>query len=90
MTTALAKRAIGGLTRYSGPHSITVPVKVLATAAEKPVYLLEEGSFVVARAARSVGGSVTFEKVKAGKWLVMGIDDTAQYNAVVVDRVVTG
>ena len=87
---ALAKRAIGALTRYSGPHSITVPVKVLATAAEKPVVLLEEGSFTVARAGRSVGGSITFEKVKAGRWLVLGIDDTVQYNAVVVDRVVTG
>jgi hypothetical protein len=90
MATALLKRAIGSITRYSGPHSITVPVKVLTTPAEKPVYLLEEGSFKVVAAARSVGGSVTFEKVKAGKWLVLGIDDTAQYNAVVVDRVVTG
>lgn len=87
---ALEKLPIAGFTRYSGGHSITVPVKVLTTPAEKPVYLLEEGSFKVVAAARSVGGTVTFEKLKAGRWLVLGIDDTAQYNAVVVDRVVTG
>lgn len=90
MSTALAKRAIGNTTRYSGPHSITVPVKVLTTPAERPVYLLEDGSLKVVAAARSVGGSVTFEKVKAGKWLVLATDDTGQYNAVVVDRVQTG
>jgi hypothetical protein len=90
VSTALAKRAIGSITRYSGPHSVVVPVKVLTAPAERPVYLLEDGSFKVVSAARSVGGTVTFEKVKAGKWLVLGIDDTAQYNAVVVDRVVTG
>lgn len=90
MPTALTRLPVAGFDRYSGVHSITVPVKVLTTPAEKPVYLLEEGSLKVARSARSVGGTVTFEKVKAGKWLVLGIDDTAQYNAVVVDRVVTG
>lgn len=90
MTAALVKWPIGKWSSFSGPHSITVPVKVLTTPAEKPVYLLEEGSFVVAAAGRSVGGSYTFEKVKAGRWLVISIDDTAQYNAVVVDRVVTG
>ena len=90
MTTALAKRAIGTWSRYSGPYSITVTVKVFATPAEKPVYLLEEGSFEVVAVARSVGGTVTFEKLKAGRWLVLGVDDTAQYNAVVVDRRVTG
>lgn len=87
---ALAALPVAGFTRYSGEHSITVPVKVLTTPAEKPVYLLEEGSFKVVAAARSVGGTVTFEKLKAGRWLVLGIDDTAQYNALAVDRVVTG
>lgn len=87
---AYAARPIGSFTRYSGEHSVTVPVKVLTTPAEKSVYLLEEGSFKVAAAGRSVGGTVTFEKLKAGRWLVLGVDDTAQYNAVVVDRVVTG
>lgn len=87
---ALVKLPIGGITRYSGTHSVTVPVKVLTTPSEKPVYLLEEGSLKVVAAARSVGGAVTFEKLKAGRWLVLGIDDTAQYNAVAVDRVVTG
>lgn len=90
MTVALVKRAIGSITRYSGPHSITGTVKVLTAAAERPVTLLEEGSFVVAAATRSVGGNYTFEKIKAGRWLVLAIDDTALYNAVVVDRVVTG
>ena len=90
MSTALTKRPVAGFDRYSGAHSITVPVKVLTAPAEKPVYLLEDGSLKVVRSARSVSGTVTFEKVKAGKWLVLGIDDTAQYNAVVVDRVVTG
>lgn len=87
---AYQKRPVLRFTKWSGPHSIIVPVKVLTTPAEKPVYLLEEGSFTLAAAGRSVGGSYTFEKVKAGKWLVLAIDDTAQYNAVVVDRVVTG
>lgn len=87
---ALAALPIAGFTRYSGPHSITVPVKVLTSPAEKPVYLLEEGSFKVVRSSRSVGGTVTFEKLKAGRWLVLGVDDAAQYNAVAVDRVVTG
>lgn len=90
MTAALVKRPIGKWSSFSGPHSITVPVKVLTTPAEKPVYLLEESSFKVVAAARSVGGTVTFEKLKPGRWLVLGIDDTALYNAVVVDRVVTG
>lgn len=87
---ALAKLTLASFTRFSGSHSVTVPVKVLTTPAEKPVYLMEEGSFKVAAAGRSVGGTVTFEKLKAGRWLVLGIDDTAQYNAVAVDRVVTG
>ncbi len=90
MTAALAKRAIGSRNRYSGPHGISGTVKVLTTAAERPVILLEEGLLAVARATRSVGGNYAFEKVKAGRWLVLAIDDTAQYNAVVVDRVVTG
>jgi hypothetical protein len=90
MSTALTTRPVARFDRYSGENSITVPVKVLTTPAEKPVYLLEDGSLKVVRASRSVGGTVTFEKVKAGKWLVMGVDDAVQYNAVVVDRVVTG
>lgn len=90
MNTAIARRPSGRWSRYSGPHSITGTVKVLTTAAERPVTLLEEGSFAVVRATRSVGGNYGFEKVKAGRWLVLAIDDTAQYNAVVVDRVVTG
>jgi hypothetical protein len=90
MTTSSPRRSIGKFSRYSGPHSITGTVKVLTTAAERPVVLQEEKTFAVARATRSVGGNYTFEKVKAGRWLVLAIDDTAQYNAVVVDRVVTG
>jgi hypothetical protein len=90
MNIALAKMGLGAWSNYSGPHDIVVPVKVLTTPAEKPVYLLEEGTFKVVAAGRSAGGSVTFEKIKAGHWLVIGVDDTAQYNAVVVDRVVTG
>lgn len=87
---ALAKLPIGGFTRYSGLYSITGTVKELTVLAEKPVFLLEEKSFFVVAATRSVGGSYTFEKLKAGNWLVLAIDDAAQYNAVVVDRVVTG
>jgi hypothetical protein len=90
MTTALVKRAIGDWSRFSGEFSVTGTVKVLTAAAERPVYLLEQDSLHVAAATRSVGGSYAFEKIKAGSWLVLSIDDTAQYNAVVVDRVVTG
>jgi hypothetical protein len=90
MTTALAKRAIGSWTRFSGEFSVTGTVKVLTVAAERPIYLLEQDSLHVAAATRSTAGNYAFEKLKAGSWLVMGIDDTAQYNAVVVDRVVTG
>lgn len=90
MATSLLKRPIGGRSVFSGTFGITGTVKVLTTSAERPITLLEEGSFAVARATRSVGGNYTFEKVKAGRWLVLGVDDTAQYNAVVVDRVVTG
>lgn len=90
MTTALVKRAIGERSRFSGEFAVTGTVKVLTAAAERPVYLLEEGSMHVAAATRSVGGNYGFEKLKAGSWLVLSIDDTAQYNAVVVDRVVTG
>jgi hypothetical protein len=89
MTAALAKRAIGVWSRYSGPCSITGTVKVLTNAAEKPVYLLDQASLHVVSATRSIGGSYSFEKIKAGKWIVLGIDDSAQYNAVVVDRVTT-
>ena len=87
---ALAKRPLGAWSSNSGPYSITVPVKVLTVPAERPVYLLQEGTLKIVAAGRSVGGTVTFAKIKAGRWLVLGIDDTAQYNAVVVDRVVTG
>lgn len=87
---AYQKRPMLLFTKWSGPHSIIVPVKVMTTPAEKPVYLLEDGTFTLAAAGRSVGGSYTFQKVKAGRWMVISIDDTAQYNAVVVDRVVTG
>jgi hypothetical protein len=87
---AFAKLPICSFTRYSGIHSITGTVKELTVLAEKPVVLMEESSFFVVAATRSVAGSYTFEKLKAGKWLVLATDETAQYNAVVVDRVVTG
>lgn len=90
MTAAVARRNLGLWTRYSGPYSIAGTVKVLTAAAERPITLLEEGSFFKVAATRSVGGNYSFEKVKAGRWLVLAIDDTDQYNAVVVDRVVTG
>jgi hypothetical protein len=90
MAAALVKRHIAAWSPYSGPHSIVGTVKVLTTAAERPVVLLDRTSLAPVASVRSVGGNYSFEKVKAGKWLVLGIDDTAQYNAVVVDRVTTG
>jgi hypothetical protein len=87
---AFAKLPIGSFTRYSGTHSITGTVKELTVLAEKPVILLEDKSFFVVAATRSIGGSYTFTNLKPGKWLVLATDETAQYNAVVVDRVVTG
>lgn len=90
MNVALPKRDIAKWSRYSGPHTISGTVKVLTTLADRPVVLQEEKTYAVARTTRSVGGNYAFEKVKAGRWLVLAIDDTAQYNAVVVDRVVTG
>lgn len=89
MTAAVSRRSIAAWTRYSGPCSITGTVKVLTAAAEKPVYLLEPGTLVVVAATRSVGGNYNFDKIKAGKWIVLSVDETAQYNAVVVDRVIT-
>lgn len=87
---AFAKLPIGSITRFSGEHRITGTVKELTVLAEKTVVLMEEKSFFVVAATRSVGGSYTFDKLKAGNWLVLATDDTAEYNAVVVDRVVTG
>ena len=87
---AFAKLPIGGFTRFSGIHGITGTVKDLTTLSEHPVKLLEDSSLFVVAATRSVGGSYAFDKLKAGKWLVLATDETGQYNAVVVDRVVTG
>lgn len=90
MSAALSKRPLGAWSSHSGPHSIIGTVKKQVTPAENLVNLFEQRSLKLIATTRSVGGNYAFEKVKAGRWLVLAIDDTAQYNAVVVDRVVTG
>jgi hypothetical protein len=51
---------------------------------------MPQGDLKAVRAVQSAAdGSYNFEKIAAGAWVVLGIDDTAAYRAVAVDRVVT-
>jgi hypothetical protein len=90
MTAAFTRRAVAARDVYSGPHVISGTVSVLTVPASRPVYLLPQDNMQVVRATRSAAdGSYSFPLVKAGTWIVLGIDDTAAYRAVAVDRVVT-
>lgn len=87
---AFTRRATAAWDIYSGPHRISGTVSVLTDPASRPVCLLPQDDLKAVRATRSAAdGSYSFEKVKAGTWLVLGIDDTAAYHAVAVDRVIT-
>jgi hypothetical protein len=87
---AFTSRPWGKLDLYSGPHTISGTVSVVTVPASRPVYLLPQDDLKTVRATRSAAdGSYSFPKVKAGVWLVLGIDDQAQYRAVAVDRVTT-
>lgn len=87
---AFTRRATAAWDIYSGPHRISGTVSVLTAPASRPVYLLPQDDLKAVRATRSAAdGSYSFEKVKAGTWLVLGIDDAAAYQAVAVDRVIT-
>lgn len=87
---AFSRHPMASWGRFSGPHRISGTVSVLTAPASRPVYLLPMDNLKTVRATRSApDGSYSFEKVKAGTWLVLGIDDTAAYQSVAVDRVTT-
>jgi hypothetical protein len=90
MTVAFTRRALAAWDMYSGPCSISGTVSVVAVPASRPVILMPQGDLKAVRAVQSAAdGSYNFEKIAAGAWVVLGIDDTAAYRAVAVDRVVT-
>jgi hypothetical protein len=87
---AFARRPLASSNLYSGPYQISGTVSVLTVPASRPVYLLPQDNMQAVRATRSAAdGSYSFPLVQAGTWIVLGIDDTAAYRAVAVDRVVT-
>lgn len=75
----------------SGPSSITGTVKVLSNLASRPVFLLESKSMKVVASTRSnAAGQYSFNNLATGrKWIVIGFDDSGQYNATIADRVQT-
>lgn len=89
-SSAFTRRALAARDAYSGPHSISGTVSIIAAPASRPVFLLPQDDLKAVRATRSAAdGSYNFPLVKAGTWLVLGIDDAGAYTAVAVDRVVT-
>lgn len=92
MTHALYRRFAQADFITGGPASIGGVVRVLtAPAAGREVFLLRQGDFAVRRRTVSgVGGVYGFPRVsKNVQWLVLAIDPTGAYNAVVADRVTT-
>jgi len=73
---------------FNGPHSISGTLRAVTTPVSTRVALLEQQSLQLARAGHSAADDqYTFVKLRAGDWVVIGIDDTEQYNAVIADRV---
>lgn len=90
MSAAFTRRPMASWDLYSGPCSVSGTVSVVTVPASRPVILLPQDDLKAVRSTRSAAdGSYSFDKLKAGTWLVLGIDDTAAYRAVAVDRVVT-
>jgi len=86
-TTALPKR-LGVWSPFNGPHSISGQVRAVGTAYPGKVVLIEQQSLRVVRVQRTAPDhTYSFERLAAGDWIVMAIDEAAQYNAVVADRV---
>jgi hypothetical protein len=87
---AATRRAPGRRDLYSGPCRISGTVAVLTEPASRPVVLLPQDDLKAVRATRSAAdGSYSFDKIAAGTWVVLGIDYTAAYRAVAVDRITT-
>lgn len=89
-SAAFTRRPLAAWDIFSGPHSVSGTVKVLTAPAARPVVLMDDGSWTVARSTRSAAdGSYTFPRVCAGSWRVFAMDDQGAYNIVGKDRVVT-
>lgn len=75
----------------SGAAVISGVVRVLTNPVARPVYLLDQGSLRVVRTTRSASnGTYSFSQLEENRqWLVLSIDETGAYNAVVADRVTT-
>ena len=76
---------------HVGPIAISGVVRVLTTPVSRPVYLLEQDGFRPIRETRSASdGTYSFPHMAADKqYIVMSIDPTGAYNAVLADRVTT-
>lgn len=75
-----------------GAASIAGTVKLLTSAVKRPVYLFTQDGLSIRRSTWSdpVTGEYAFQHIAQGtEWLVMSIDTSAAYNAVVSDRVQT-
>lgn len=83
---AWADTTTGGTAIISGVvRALTTPV------GGRPVYLMTQEGLVVRRATRSESnGTYLFSGLATGMtWLVLSVDPTGTYNAVVADRVTT-
>jgi hypothetical protein len=90
MAAAFARRPWASWDLYSGPHQISGTVSAAGVPASRPVFLFPRDHLQAVRATRSAeDGSYSFPLLKAGEWIVLGIDDQAQYRAFAVDRVKT-
>lgn len=73
---------------YHGPHSISGTLRAVSTPVSRRVALLDQWSLQIARVGHSTAsGQYTFERLREGDWIVVGIDEDGQYNAVIADRV---
>lgn len=76
----------------SGPATISGVTKALTVPVSgRPVYLFQQDGLRLVRATYSASdGSFSFPKVATDTtWLLLSIDPTGAYNAVIADRVTT-
>lgn len=76
---------------FTGPATISGVVRVLTVPlARCPVFLLEQDGFRPIRETRSASdGTYSFPFMEADKqYIVVAVDPTGAYNAVVADRVI--